>query len=180
MDSTPTPTDAMSTLQKTVAPRYAPNCKHAYMNDGFDCPFCLRDRLSAAEVRNAELVDRIAALESELAALRKDVATVGVSDRRFMNDLLGRLGVAVYSPSQLDMETERLAAHVASRIAPVQAELETAVGLLRKVKSVINESHGIAGWHLNCEVAQWGEFEFDCEIDTFLTRHQRDNAQGEG
>ena len=43
------------TRAATDAPRYAPNCKHAYMNDGFDCPFCLRDRLATSETRVKEL-----------------------------------------------------------------------------------------------------------------------------
>lgn len=51
MSDTPTPAQdvAGDYTQGTEAPRYAPNCKHAYMNDGFDCPFCLRDRLAQAE-----------------------------------------------------------------------------------------------------------------------------------
>lgn len=35
--------------------------------------------------------------------------------------------------------------------------------VLGKIKEIIDESHGVIGWHLNGDIAEWGEFDFNIE-----------------
>lgn len=84
-------TPDMATPQGTVAPRHAPNCKHAYMNDGFDCPFCLRDRLAASEKENALLKGAMAADDERLRNAEKRIypdVTWGCDAAEHMADLV--------------------------------------------------------------------------------------------
>lgn len=210
MDSTPTPTDARDVEIATADFEYAVRNANETLGDTvyLTKAVVLRilNRLSAAEARNAELVARltvkdpvqfsqqvkllmwsrdsieyanlervindqvaakIAALEAELAALKAKL-TPTTDDR----ECAEKLGIYRWGQMSRQQRIKIIAAyresHCASRLAPIQAELDEAVGLLRTFLRFSADF---------CEIPPE---ELDDKAHRFLTRHQRDNAQGEG
>jgi len=51
------------------------------------------------------------------------------------------------------------------------------IEMLEWVQALTNESQGVAGWHLNGNIAEWDEFEEVAHIDAILERHK---SQQEG
>lgn len=48
-----------------------------------------------------------------------------------------------------------------------------AVKVLKALRSVMNDSAGVIGWHLNGEVAEWGEFEFEEDMEQSIADFER-------
>ncbi|HWF62970.1 MAG TPA: hypothetical protein VN666_22040 [Nitrospira sp.] len=56
-----------------------------------------------------------------------------------------------------------------AQVADLTAQLQRAREALQGVKDLIGDSQGVAGFHLNGDIAEWGEFDVVNQIDAALT-----------
>jgi hypothetical protein len=61
---------------------------------------------------------------------------------------------------------------LAQQLAGERAKVRRLGAELRAVRDVIRESVGVAGWHLNGEIAAWDEFGWPGDIDDALAEAQ--------
>ena len=100
----------------------------------------LQERATAAEARVRELEERIAALEAQLTT--RGACECGADD---VCALARRAQEAEVRADEQAAELHRL--------------LKALTGLVTEIEALIAESHGVAGLHLNGDVATWDELE---------------------